>query len=175
MEKNDSYTIKKLFFVLFFVAIPIFCNAQGTTNDFWQKVRFGGGLGLGFGNNSFNGAISPSAIYTINDQFATGLGLNVNYAKFGDDRLLAYGGGILSLYNPFPFLQISGEFEQLRIQRKLTSSIGDITDNYWSPALFLGLGYTNQNVTFGLRYNFLHDEGRSIYADSIIPFVRVYF
>ncbi|WP_394747415.1 alpha-ketoglutarate decarboxylase [Spongiimicrobium salis] len=175
MKKNDSFTIKKAFFVLFFVAIPFIGSAQNDTNAFWKNVRFGGGLGLGFGNDTFNGVLAPSGIYEFNQQVAVGLGLSVNYAKFAEDRLLAYGGNLLSLYNPLPFLQLSEEFEQLRIQRRLATFAGDITDNYWSPALFLGVGYTNRNVTFGLRYNVLHEEGRSIYADSIVPFVRLYF
>ena len=73
------------------------CLGQKTSNDFWNNVRFGGGIGLGFTNESFNASISPSAIYQVNDQFATGASLNFNYAKFNEDKLFAYGGSILSL------------------------------------------------------------------------------
>ncbi|TLP82327.1 hypothetical protein [Maribacter sp. ACAM166] len=84
--------------------------------DFWNNVRFGGSIGLGFTNNGFNGSISPSAIYEFNNQFAAGTSLNFNYAKFDNTQFLAYGGSILSLYNPIPQLQFSTEFEQLRIK-----------------------------------------------------------
>ena len=150
-------------------------TSQKISNDFWDNVRFGGGIGLGFSNGYFNGSISPSAIYLVNGQFATGAGLNFNYAKFDDDKLLAYGGSILTLYNPIPYIQLSGELEQLRINRTYALEGGNLEDNYWSPALFIGIGYSNRNVTFGLRYDVLYDDNKSIYANALMPFVRFYF
>ncbi|MDV7139922.1 alpha-ketoglutarate decarboxylase [Maribacter sp. TH_r10] len=155
--------------------IGISCFGQGSSNNFWDNVRFGGGIGIGFTNGSFNGSISPSAIYQVNEQFAAGTSLNFNYAKFNDDKLFAYGGSILTLYNPIPNIQLSAELEQLRINRTYALDGGNREDNYWSPALFLGLGYSNQNVTFGLRYDVLYDDNKSIYANALMPFVRVYF
>lgn len=150
-------------------------TSQQISNDFWDNVRFGGGIGLGFSNGYFNGSISPSAIYLVNEQFATGVGLNFNYAKFDDDKLLAYGGSLLTLYNPLPYIQLSGEFEQLRINRTYALQGGNLEDNYWSPALFVGIGYSNGNMTFGLRYDVLYDDNKSIYANALMPFVRIYF
>jgi len=168
----------KLYIFLFFLLIGFSSMGQNyqTKSDFWGNVLYGGGIGLGFTNGGFNGSVSPSAIYQVNEQFAAGVGLNFNYAKFNEDKFLAYGGSVLTLFNPVPFLQLSGEFEQLRINRTF-SNIGfiDIEDNYWSPALFVGLGYSNQNVTFGMRYDVLYDDDKSIYANAWMPFVRVYF
>lgn len=169
--------LSKVFFVSFFIFLSNLCIAQniGPKSDFWSNVRFGGGLGLGFTNGGFNGSISPSAIYQFNQQFAVGTSLSFNYAKFNDDKFLAYGGSVLSLYNPVPFLQVSAEFEQLRINRTLSAIPNDIKDDYWSPALFFGLGYTDRNFTVGLRYDVLYDDSKSIYADALMPFIRVYF
>ncbi len=167
----------KSFVVLFCV---LTCNtlfAQNPMNrsNFWNRVRFGGGVGLGFTNGGFNGSISPSAIYQFNDQFASGLSLNFNYAKFNDDKLLAYGGSVLSLYNPIPYLQLSAELEQLRINREFDDGTFRLEDNYWSPALFLGVGYTDRNFTLGIRYDVLYDDEKSIHANAWMPFVRVFF
>jgi hypothetical protein len=41
--------------------------------------------------------------------------------------------------------------------------------------LFLGAGYRNENITFGVRYNVLHKERDNIYAEAFMPFVRVFF
>lgn len=65
--------------------------------------------------------------------------------------------------------------EQLRVNRQLELDGGNREDNYWSPALFLGIGYGNRNLTVGIRYNVLHDHQKSIYADAFTPYVRVYF
>ncbi|MEM9143551.1 MAG: alpha-ketoglutarate decarboxylase [Bacteroidota bacterium] len=144
-------------------------------SPFWDNVRFGGGLGLGFTNGGFNGSLSPTAIYQVNPQFAAGTSLIFNYAKFNDDKLLAYGGSLISLFNPIPAIQLSAEFEQLRIHRTFDDGTMRLEDNYWLPALFLGAGYTQGNVTVGLRYDVLFDNQDSIYADALMPFVRVFF
>ena len=154
-----------------------FSQAQYTTgqNGFWSRVLYGGGIGIDFFNGNINAAISPSAIYPVSDEFAAGVSLNVNYAKFNDAKFLAYGGSLLSLYNPIPQVQLSAELEQLRVNRTFGAGINRVEDNYWSPALFMGLGYTASNVTVGLRYNILFDENDSIYGDALIPFVRFFF
>ncbi|MEL6917415.1 MAG: alpha-ketoglutarate decarboxylase [Bacteroidota bacterium] len=165
--------------LLFFTLIGNISFAQNysSTNEFWNKVRFGGGIGLGFGNNSFSGALSPSALYQVNDQFGLGIGLSINYSRFDDSKLLAYGGSVLSLFNPIPIIQLSAEFEQLRVNREFDSfdGINRFEDNYWLPALYLGVGYSSRNVTVGIRYDVLYDEETSLYIDPWAPFVRVYF
>lgn len=168
--------LKKSFLTLAFagISLVVLAQNQNTKNDFWNNVRFGGGLGLGFTNGGFNGFIAPSALYQFNAQFATGIGLNFNYSKFEDYKFLAYGGSVLSLYNPVRYIQLSAEFEQLRINRSFALDDANSESNYWSPALFLGVGYSNRNVTFGIRYDVLYGN-KSIYADAWMPFVRVYF
>lgn len=152
-----------------------FSQNQHSMGDFWNNVYYGGGIGLGFGNNTFNVSLAPSAIYQINEQFATGVGLNFIYSKFRDSKLIAYGGSILTLFNPISPIQLSGEFEQLRVHRDFNSVTVTLRDNYWSPALFFGVGYSSRYVTIGIRYDVLYDEGKSIYADPWMPFIRVYF
>ena len=150
-------------------------SSQSRPDGFWDNIRYGGGLGLGFGSNSFNIAVSPSAIYDTGTGVALGTGLSFNYAKLGDTKLTAYGGRLLSYYNTVDFIQLSAEFEQLRIDRKFDLADQRITEQYWLPALFLGVGYGNRNFVVGVRYDVLYDEGRSLYADPWLPFVRVFF
>ncbi|MEB8328706.1 alpha-ketoglutarate decarboxylase [Flavobacteriaceae bacterium KMM 6897] len=163
--------------MFFFTLGSIVAFGQGYRNsgDFWNNVHYGGGIGLGFGRDSFNASLSPSAIYQANEQIAMGLGLNFNYSKFQDSKFIAYGGSLLTLYNPVRPIQLSAELEQLRVNRDFVFDGANIEDNYWSPALFIGIGYSNRNVTFGIRYDLLYDDEKSIYADPFMPFVRVYF
>ncbi len=143
---------------------------------FWQQVRFGGGLGMSFGDGFTSITVAPSAIYEVSEQFATGIGLNFTYNKLRNNyNATIVGGSVIGLYNPIPELQVSAEFEELNVSRNFDSNLGIEDDNYWYPALFLGAGYRTGNVTFGIRYDVLYDEDRSIYADPYIPFVRVYF
>lgn len=168
---------KKLVLCVFMTALCCVGYAQTplSNQNFWNNVRFGGNIGLGFGNDSFNASVSPSAIYQANEYLGLGAGLNFNYAKFRNAKLVAYGGSLISLINPIRVLQLSAELEQLRVARILELDGGNVEEDYWSPALFLGIGYSNRNVTVGIRYDVLYDDEKSIYADALMPFVRVYF
>lgn len=169
---------RKTFFLGLFLLFSIgFCfsqNPQGNGN-FWDKVRFGGGIGLNFSNGGFNGALSPSAIYQFNEIFAAGIGANVNFFKFNDQQLWAYGPSAIVLVNPIPEIQLSGEFEQLRVNTSIRTLGSTVEEDYWSPGLFLGAGYSTNFATFGIRYNVLHDSEDSIYLNAWVPFIRFYF
>jgi hypothetical protein len=174
-----SYPIKAILAIFTFLAVlgvhRAFSQNTADRSTFWSRVRYGGGIGLGFGNNSFNAQLAPSAIYQANSYFATGLGLNFNYAKFGDAKFTAYGGSVLTLFNPIPQIQLSAEFEELRVHRDMGTGLPGAREDYWLPALFAGLGYGNRNVTIGVRYDLLYDEEKSIYANPWMPFLRFYF
>lgn len=178
MRKTEYFPFLLLFSLCLFLFSSPDCLAQNRGPDnFWNKVRFGGGIGLGFGNGSFSGALSPSALCQVNEHFATGVGLAFNYASFRESKLLAYGGSVLTLFNPIPAVQLSAEFEQLRVNRELEALNGStvLEDDYWLPALYMGIGFGSRNVTVGIRYDVLYDVETSLYADPWGPFVRVYF
>ncbi|WP_456441231.1 alpha-ketoglutarate decarboxylase [Psychroserpens sp.] len=161
--------------VLLSFSFVSFSQNQDKTSDFWKHVRFGGGIGLSFGDGFFSGTITPSGIYEFNSKFAAGVGLNATYNKQDDFfNSTIFGASVIGLFNPIRELQVSAEFEQLSVNRKFDDSVFE-DDNYWYPALFMGIGYGNGNVTFGIRYDLLYSREKSIYADPYIPFVRVLF
>jgi len=169
------HKFKIIFSSLFFCLVSFLHAQQSSKSDFWRNVQYGGGIGLGFSNNAFNASLSPSAIYQVSESFATGAGLNINYTSFNNNTLFAYGGSLLNFYNPIPQIQLSAELEQWRVNQS-QNSFGDIQPNlnFWTTALFLGIGYRTRNVTIGLRYDIIDDD-QSIYVDPLIPFVRFYF
>ena len=160
--------------LFFFIFVSSFSQQK---NEFWQHVRFGGGIGLAFGNGYFSGTLAPSAIYEFNQQFAAGVGLNGTYYSRSDYyKATILGGSVLGLYNPIPQIQLSAEFEQLNVSRNWDNKYFPYKDdNYWYPALYLGGGYRAQNVTMGVRFDVLYDSSKSIYGTSWMPFVRFYF
>jgi len=159
---------------LLFSSLSLVAQGPGNSSTFWEKVDFGGGVGLNFGNRNFNIALSPAAIYRASDNYAVGTGLTFSYSKFDEAELTAYGISLLNYFNPIPQIQLSAEFDQLRINRNFENFL-NADDNYWLPALHLGIGYGNRNFIAGIRYDVLFDNGRSIYADPWTPFVRIYF
>ncbi len=164
-----------LLFFIFFWSFSVF-SQDGKKSDFWKNVRFGGGIGLSFGDGFFSGTLAPSAIYQVNKTVSVGLGLNGTYNKqknLYSSTIL--GGSVISLFNVIEAVQLSAEFEALNVNRKYEAALGLQNDNYLYPALFLGAGYRTGNITMGLRYDVLYDENRSIYGSALLPFVRVYF
>jgi hypothetical protein len=148
---------------------------QGKGNDFWESVRFGGSLGLNFGNKGFTGIIAPSAIYDFNEILSTGIGLNAAYAKQDEFKTTSLGGSVITLISPVRFLELSAEFQELNIHRKYEFTDFRLEENYWVPALFAGIGYRTGNVTAGLRYDLLYDDKKSFYSSALMPFVSIYF
>ena len=150
---------------------------QKNKSDFWEHVRFGGGIGLGFGDGYFSGTLAPSAIYQFDNQFALGVGLNASYFK--RDNLFkstVLGGSLIGLFSPIREIQLSSEFEQLHVNRDFDqNNVSNADTKYWYPALFLGAGYRHGNFTIGIRYDVLYDEDKSIYGNAWMPFVRVFF
>lgn len=172
----------RISFLIIVISIVSFASfAQNAASmrgqdDFWKHVRVGGGIGLSFGDGFFSGTLAPSAIYQFNDQVALGLGLSGTYNTQNDlYKSSIIGASILGLVNPIPEIQLSAEFEELNVNRKWDSRTGFENENYWYPALFLGVGYNNGPVTFGIRFDVLYNRSKSIYSDSWVPFVRVYF
>jgi hypothetical protein len=177
MKKYLPLSILRISALIILCLSSFICSGQSYSQkgDFWGRVRYGGGIGLGFGNDSFTLQLAPSAIYQANDYLGLGVGLSYNYAKFGEDRFSAFGGSLLSLFNPIPALQLSAEFEEMRVHRDYQFALPQYEEDYWLPALYVGLGYSSGPVTFGIRYDLLHDDAKSLYADPWMPFVRVYF
>lgn len=144
--------------------------------DFWSHVRFGGGVGLSFGDGFFSGTLAPSAIYEFNPQFALGVGLNGTYnSRKNLYKSTVIGGSVIGLFNPIQEIQLSAEFEELNVSRKWDNNLNRSKENYWYPALFVGAAFRSQHVAVGLRYDLLYDRQKSIYADPWAPFVRIYF
>jgi hypothetical protein len=162
----------------------LFSNAKAQdTVNFWQKVRFGGSAGLGFGSGYTDVTLAPGAIYQFNNYIAMGAGLQGTYVHQRDyyDAYI-YGGSLVTLFNPIPQVQLSAELEQLRVNLNVDERFTDrystnlnYSDrNFWNTALFFGVGYQMEHVTIGLRYNVLYNKKDLVYSDALMPFVRVY-
>ncbi|MEM1001226.1 MAG: alpha-ketoglutarate decarboxylase [Bacteroidota bacterium] len=165
-----------------FIALVLGCNmkimSQSLNNNepnFWDNVRFGGSLGLGFGDGYFNGTITPSAVYDFNRYVSVGTAVNFSYV-YERDFFESYVVGIslFGLFNPIPEIQLSVEPQQSFVTRNFDPRTEFADENYWVSALFLGAGFNTGNVTIGIQYDVLHDPGRSIFIDAWYPFVRVF-
>jgi len=180
MKKNALHNLTKRLTFLFFIALSFTISAQETPektqkSEFWSKVQFGGGLGLGFGSGFTNIAVSPTAIYNINSYVSLGTGLQYSFLKQSDFYTShMYGGSVIALFNPIEEIQLSTELEQLRVNRTF-EGLSSGSDNFWNTGLFVGAGYRMDNVTIGARYNLFFKTDNGVYGDAFMPFVRVFF
>jgi hypothetical protein len=176
MKHHKNQRIFLILILLLITSIGLHAQEEKPPSDFWRNVRFGGGIGVSFGDGFFSGTLAPSAIYQFDERFAMGLGLNGTYnSQKNTYSSTILGGSIITLFNVIPEIQLSAEFEELNVNRSYDSRIGLEDENYWYPALFLGAGFRTNNITVGIRYDVLYDERDSIYANAWMPFFRVYF
>lgn len=140
-------------------------------SKFWEKVHFGGSVGLGFSSNNTTISASPSAIYEFNPQFSTGLGIGYLYNKQNEYKSNVISTSLLAFYNPITLVQLSAEFEQLFVNQKYQN----FKNSYNYPALYLGASYVTGRVSVGFRYDVLYNKNKSIYSSALSPVIRIYF
>lgn len=166
-------------FLFIFLMLSNIKSLEGQTlpqeESFFSNVRFGGSLGLSFSDGFFNGSLAPKAVYDFNRYTSTGVGLLGSYTDAGNYTALTLGGSVIGMFRPVRFLQLSAEFEELHVNKKLELDGGNLEESYWYPALFLGAGYSTGPVTVGIRYDVLYDDKKSIYGNALMPFVSIYF
>lgn len=170
------------------LALVVFINNQAIAQEqessnyspikeFFRDVQFGGDIGFAVGNNGNSIIIAPKAVKPINQYIRAGLGANYGYHSFGThNNTSVYGGSAIVLANPIPEIQVSAEFEQLRVNQQYTNENNSLKKyNFWNTALFLGAGYNMGNLVMGIRYNVLHRKDADIYTQAWSPFIQVFF
>ncbi len=161
--------MKKIVFFLFLSFSFISFSQQRDT--FWENIQYGGGFSIGLGNQTTIG-ISPSAIYNFDNGFALGAGVNYLYSEINDFSTQVYGASLISLYQTKFGIQLSGEFDYNFAKQK---SRNNTNFNTSFPALHLGIAYNKSRFAFGIRYDVLYDENKSVFASPISPILRFYF
>lgn len=147
---------------------------QKTTQDYTKYWGFGGNIGLSFWNGGADILVGPKAYYHISPKFLTGFGVTYIYSEYKNNvysyHANSFGGSILLAVRPIPYIQISTEYEGLQ-----TNYSGYYSDEYFVNALYLGLSYVSDPVSFGIRYDVLYDTNKSVYSSAWNPIVGFYF
>lgn len=166
---------------LFSLIILINLNLFGQNSNldkpsFFDNVRFGGGVNMGISSSYSTLSVSPSAIYDFSNEFSAGLGITYVYLKnksIINSTTNLYGGSLLAFYKPINYIQISAEYENLKINQKYSF---EIDQSQWQTALYFGLEYVTGNIAMGLRYDILFDKVKTITSSSALnPVFRIYF
>lgn len=185
LTKNKIFNLAKYLFVmlktfitccLFVIGTTITTFSQTKQDKFADHLRYGGSFNIGFSNNYTTIGIAPSVIYDFYNGFNAGISLSYFHTKDKEFDISSnvYGGSIITLYNVLNTIQLSAELEESNVNYS-GRFISDEFESFWVTGLYLGVAYATRNFSFGLRYDVLHDDRKSIYDSAISPVLRVYF
>ncbi len=157
--------MKKIVLGLFAIlALGLVASAQ-TEKGNWLV---GGNLSLNTAKQNTQISINPSAGYFFLTNFAAGANVNLDYSKFGQNKVTTFGVGPFARYyfgttNIRPLLEADLNFTSSKIKSG-TTNVGSTTEN--GTGYFLGGGlaaFINRNVALeGLAgYNHTSVNGGS--------------
>lgn len=171
-------------------------NSATKTSGFDKdRLVYGGGLGLGFGNSAFNASIQPILGYKISETFAAGISLGYDYAryKYGESvynyqtmrneytptNFSMFKAGVWGrAYLPWNLLvqvDFANHFTHYTTYRAARFTNGDpfekVKLNYNMPTLLVGGGYRQYiservGIIFLLQYDVLQNSTEKIVYDS---------
>lgn len=171
--------MKKL--LLFIISLTLSSTIYAQTdqnqplNNNW---RFGGGLGLSFGNNGYFGFnVSPSVGYMIANNLELGATAGYQYAKDDYAKLNLFNAGPYVNFFPVENLFLRANYMYYTGKQKYNERYNyNYETNLDESALWLGAGYQSSGpVRFqaGVMYNVLYKENESIFSSGFQPFMGV--
>lgn len=138
-----------------------------------NRWTFGGGLGFGFGSNSyFDVQISPRVGYRLTEDLEAGImgNFTLQSSKFYKSTMV--GVGPFANYYFARSFYLGSSFQQyfINYKDKYTGYKNDTEES----ALYLGGGYmqkisTGSYFQIGLMYNVLYKENNSIFSSGLVP------
>lgn len=140
------------------------------------KLKFGCGFGLNFLGGT-NITLSPNLLYAVSNKINLGAGIQGSYNSIKDvQKTTTFGINVIGEYLPTRKITTLLEFAQLKVNTTKVEPTGDIKNDFWESALFVGAGYNITNkISVGAKYNVLYDDDESVYSSPIIPFVNITF
>lgn len=189
IDKNDSrikslfkcsqknINMKKLFISSFILISGLLFSqvAVGKPAAETNKWTFGGGLGVGFGSNSyFNLQVAPRVGYRLTNDLEAGLIGSVSWQTSDFYKSTMFGFGPFVNYYFARSFFVSGNLQHFFVNYE--DKFYDFKNNQQETALYLGGGYMQQigNNSFmqiGLMYNVLYKENSSVFSGGLIPSV----
>ncbi|CAM3332939.1 hypothetical protein [Empedobacter stercoris] len=171
--------MKKL--LLFIISLTLSSTIYAQTyqkqplNNNW---RFGGGLGLSFGNNGYFGFnVSPSVGYMIANNLELGATAGYQYAKDDYAKLNLFNAGPYVNFFPVENLFLRANYMHYTGKQKYNERYNyNYETNLDESALWLGAGYQSSGpIRFqaGVMYNVLYKENESIFSSGFQPFMGV--
>lgn len=171
-------------FLLFIISLTLGTTAFSQINQnqtLTNNWRFGGGIGLSFGNNSYFGFnVSPSVGYMVSNNVELGATAGYQYAKNDYSKLNLFNAGPYINFFPIENIFLRANYMYYTGKQEYNDRTPYYNTMYESnldeSALWLGAGYQSGGpVRFqaGVMYNVLYKENESIFSSGFQPFMGV--
>lgn len=182
LQKKPNKLRLKFNLLFLFILLNILGNAQDKSmipkepvkENFWDKIYFGGNLGLQFGTSTFID-ISPLVGYRITDKISAGVGVTYQYYHYKDRvydfQTNVYGGRVFGRYLITENLFAHAEYEYLNLeafdfQRRRV----DVGSSMAGGGYIQHIG-ANSSLVAMILYNFTE----SVYSPYQNPIIRIGF
>jgi hypothetical protein len=150
------------------------------SDDVWDNISIGGGLGLQIGSQTYI-ELSPKIAYQLTKKSLVGAGFT--YIYYSEDlgirgklKTSVYGGSIFASYEPVPSLFGWLEYELLNFEYYNNNSE---LKRKWLGSPFVGIGYRQSIsekgfIQFVFLYN-LNYSSVSPYSSAWVPRISIFF
>jgi len=160
-------------------------EATGKTSktSFWDKVYFGGDLGLAFGSvTSIN--IAPEMGYIFTDKLSAGGGIIYQYYSLTSTvnpfSTSVYGGKVFGRYFIWEDLFAIGIVEFVSLESKYYDYSGEFRnqERFWITSPLVGAGYMQRfsdkgGISIMVLFNLNSSQNSPYYAYDGMPIIRI--
>ena len=131
----------------------------------WDRIYFGGGGTVNFGQNYFVIGASPLVGYMISPRLSAGLGATYLYTRYGgvyNYNSHTYGGRTFARYNLLKSVYAMAEYEMLSFDNYRSTTSDE--PRFWVDRLLFGGGYYQSlgprgGFNIGILYDVLYRPG----------------
>lgn len=129
---------------------------------FKDRLVYGGGLTLNFGNNFTLVGVSPTIGYKVTDRYVTGIGISYLYLGTNTQDVNSYATSIFNQFSVTKELYLHAEFEVGRSDYTFKAPGDDQKISLTYPALLVGAGYRQMaggrvSIGFMVLYDVIQD------------------
>ena len=172
-----------LLLVIFFFSSKSYSQIS---NPF-EKITFGGNIGVGISSDYWNIGITPQIGYKLTPNFQVGAGIGYQYRGNKDDDTYvdskkykykysesSVSFNLFARYFPVKFITMSVRPEIMRTWYNKTVGDAKYKDNKFAPAVIVGAGIYTYPMIFEVNYELVQDDyspyGKNIFFSAGFSF-----